>query len=183
MKRRTLLTAVMAAGATLAFQTQAVPPEGKGQGHSGKSHDNSNAGKQSHKGHSKQSQSKHSTTAYDSHGRNRAYFDDHRDSRGRLRDGDAYVGLIYAGITAATARRYAMGDGLRGYSSLPPGIRKNLARGKPLPPGIAKKMTPGPLLGQLPRHDGYEWRVAGTDLVLIATGTAVVADVLYDVFD
>lgn len=59
----------------------------------------------------------------------------------------------------------------------------NLARGKPLPPGIAKKMVPGSLLGRLPRHPGYEWRIAGTDLILISVATAVIADILYDVFD
>ena len=40
--------------------------------------------------------------------------------------------------------------------SLPPGIRKNLARGKPLPPGIAKKMVPGPMLRELPVYAGHE---------------------------
>lgn len=44
-------------------------------------------------------------------------------------------------------------------------------------------MVPGSLLGRLPRYPGYEWRVAGTDLILVAVATAVVADVLYDVFD
>ena len=66
---------------------------------------------------------------------------------------------------------------------LPPGIRKNLARGKPLPPGIAKKMVPGPMLRELPAYSGYEWRVYGSDLVLVALATGVVADVLAGVFD
>lgn len=68
-------------------------------------------------------------------------------------------------------------------ASSPPGIRKNLARGKPLPPGIAKKMVPGPMLARLPAYPGYEWRIAGSDLVLVAIATAVVADVLLNVFD
>src|SRR5690606_33591050 len=121
---------------------------------------------------------------YDERGRYYGYFDDHRGSRGRQRHDDAYLGALrIAGITAALAREYALDYGLCGYSTLPPGIRKNLARGKPLPPGIAKKMVPGSLLGRLPRHPGYEWRVAGTDLILISLATAVVADILYDVFD
>src|SRR3546814_12654007 len=66
------------------------------------------------------------------------------------------------------------------FRSLPPGIRKNLARGKPLPPGIQKKIVPGSLLSRLPRYSGYEWRVAGSDLILVAVATAVVADVLYE---
>ena len=73
--------------------------------------------------------------------------------------------------------------GATGYGSLPPGIRKNLARGKPMPPGIAKKMVPGAMLARLPVHPGYEWRVAGSDLILVAIATSVVADVLSGVFD
>ncbi|MGB3836547.1 anti-virulence regulator CigR family protein [Castellaniella sp.] len=120
---------------------------------------------------------------YDDKGRYFGYFDDHRDRHGRLQGDNLFGDLVYAGITAALAHRYALDFGLSGYSALPPGIRKNLARGKPIPPGIAKKMAPGPLLGRLPRYPGYEWRVAGTDLILVAVATAVVADVLYDVFD
>jgi hypothetical protein len=33
-----------------------------------------------------------------------------------------------------------------------------------------------------PQYDGYEWEVAGTDLILVAIGTAVVAEILTDVF-
>lgn len=120
---------------------------------------------------------------YDDQGRYYGYFDDHRDRRGRLRNDDMLGDLVYAGITAALAREYAADFGLRGYSSLPPGIRKNLARGKPIPPGIAKKVVPSSLLGRLPRHPGYEWRMAGTDLILISVATAVIADILYDVFE
>src|SRR3546814_1604788 len=97
-----------------------------------------------------------------------------------LRGGDIVTGLVYAGITAALAHGYALDYGLTGYSALPPGIRKNLARGKPLPPGIQKKIVPGSLLSRLPRYSGYEWRVAGSDLILVAVATAVVADVLYE---
>lgn len=41
-------------------------------------------------------------------------------------------------ISYTTARALAVNYGLTGYKALPPGIAKNLARGKPLPPGIAK---------------------------------------------
>ncbi|WP_205012759.1 anti-virulence regulator CigR family protein [Nitrosomonas sp. HPC101] len=120
---------------------------------------------------------------YDDRGRYYDYFDDHRDRYGHLRGDDLFGDLVYAGITAALAREYALDFGLGGYSTLPPGIRKNLARGKPLPPGIARKMAPGPMVSRLPRYPGYEWRVVGTDLILISVATAVVADILYDVFD
>lgn len=39
---------------------------------------------------------------------------------------------------AMLSPQLAVNLGLTGYQSLPPGIAKNLARGKPLPPGIAK---------------------------------------------
>ena len=102
---------------------------------------------------------------------------------GKDADTNVSVTLSTAGISISTARGYAVQAGATGYGSLPPGIRKNLARGKPLPPGIAKKMVPGPMLARLPVHPGYEWRVAGNDLILSAIATGIVADVLAGVFD
>lgn len=76
--------------------------------------------------------------------------------------------------------------GYRDYWSpgpaLPPGIQKNLARGKPLPPGIAKKLD-SRLLGRLPHYDGYEWRQAGTDLILVAIATGIIYEVLNGALD
>lgn len=95
---------------------------------------------------------------------------------------DLSIGLALAGISALTARNLALNVGSVGYAPLPPGIAKNLARGKPLPPGIAKKAVPASMLGQLPYHPGYEWQIAGSDLILIGIGTAIVADVLRNVF-
>lgn len=66
--------------------------------------------------------------------------------------------------------------------ALPPGIQKNLARGKPLPPGIAKKLD-GRLIGRLPHYDGYEWQQAGTDLILVALATGLIYEVLSGAFD
>lgn len=66
--------------------------------------------------------------------------------------------------------------------SLPPGIQKNLARGKPLPPGIAKKLD-GRLLGQLPHYEGYEWQQAGTDLILVAITSGIIYEVLNGAFN
>lgn len=81
--------------------------------------------------------------------------------------------------------RIVLGDNrnlIGNVSSLPPGIQKNLARGKPLPPGIAKKFD-NRLIGKLPRYDGYEWRQAGTDVVLVAIATGIVYEVLRNVLD
>lgn len=66
--------------------------------------------------------------------------------------------------------------------ALPPGIQKNLARGKPLPPGIAKKLD-GRLLGHLPHYDGYEWLQAGADLILVAVATGIIYEVLNGALD
>ncbi|WP_448090477.1 anti-virulence regulator CigR family protein [Pseudomonas azerbaijanoccidentalis] len=77
-------------------------------------------------------------------------------------------------------------DGYRDYWSpgpaLPPGIQKNLARGKPLPPGIAKKLD-GRLAGRLPHYDGYEWQQVGTDLILVALATGLIYEILDGAFD
>lgn len=67
-------------------------------------------------------------------------------------------------------------------SPLPPGIAKNLARGKPLPPGIAKNFD-GRVTSQLPHYDGYEWKRIGTDVVLVAIATGIVYEVLRNVLD
>jgi len=92
------------------------------------------------------------------------------------------VELAVAGVSFTAARELAVSYRYTGMKPLPPGIRKNLARGKPLPPGIAKRSLPAGMVAQLPVHAGYEWRVCGSDLVLVALATAVVADVLFDVF-
>jgi|TARA_R110000822_G_scaffold82153_12_gene194501 Ni/Co efflux regulator RcnB len=85
--------------------------------------------------------------------------------------------------SARQVRQWAIEDQLTGRKPLPPGIRKNLARGKPLPPGIARKMAPQPLLNRLPRYDGHDWQVVGTDLVLLNVATQVVVDVLMGVLE
>lgn len=90
---------------------------------------------------------------------------------------------VEADISFDGARRLAVSHGLTGYQSLPPGIAKNLARGKPLPPGIAKRAVPASMLGQLPYYPGYEWQIVGKDLVLIALSTAVVTAIINGVFD
>ena len=59
----------------------------------------------------------------DDRGRYYDYFDDHRDRRGHLRSDGGFGDLVFAGISAALAREYALGYGLKGYSTLPPGWR------------------------------------------------------------
>lgn len=86
-------------------------------------------------------------------------------------------------ISVDQARGLAVSYGLVGYQSLPPGIAKNLARGKPLPPGIAKKMVPGNMLTSLPHYPGYDWYMVGNDLVLVAATTLIVNTILEGVFN
>lgn len=67
--------------------------------------------------------------------------------------------------------------------ALPPGIRKNLQRGKPLPPGIARHWLDGRLERELPRYPGHEWVRVGSDLVLVSVATRLINEVLYDIFN
>lgn len=63
---------------------------------------------------------------------------------------------------------------------LPPGMQKRLARGKPLPPGIAKQF-PNELRGRMPHRPGYDYRVVGSDVMLVEVATGVIVDLLKDV--
>ncbi|SFO99313.1 anti-virulence regulator CigR family protein [Pseudomonas borbori] len=99
---------------------------------------------------------------------------------------DGNVGVQLSGPSIDIGRvRIVLGDNrqlIGRVSSLPPGIAKNLARGKPLPPGIAKNFD-GRVASQLPRYDGYEWKQAGTDVILVAIATGIVYEVLRNVLD
>ena len=142
---------------------------GGGQGNSG-NHGNGNAGNHGN-GNAGNHGNKHNN-GQDNPGKSDKSF---KNSKDVGNDVDARVSFDHA-------RHLALNYGLTGYDSLPPGIAKNLARGKPLPPGIAKKTVPASMLGQLPSYPGYEWRVVGDDLVLIALSTAIVTSVINGVF-
>lgn len=74
------------------------------------------------------------------------------------------------------------GNGKRKHKDLPPGIARNLARGKRLPPGIAKQALPYNLRRELPPpRDGYERIVVAGKVLLVELATQVVRDVLTDV--
>jgi hypothetical protein len=99
-----------------------------------------------------------------------------------LREQASVADIVFSEIEKRLIREYYAA---RGYAaaadSLPPGIRKKLARGKPLPPGIAKRFLPGELESQLPMHGGTARRVVGNDIVLVAVATGVILDILFDV--
>lgn len=165
MGKRRGLTAVLATLVSFSLFTAPVmanPGNGNGNGHGGgQGNSSGNHGNNGQKGNPAQKNNGSS---------------DHRKNFGKPDHVDS-------DISFATARHLAVNYGLTGYDSLPPGIAKNLARGKPLPPGIAKKTVPASMLGQLPYYPGYEWKIVGDDLVLIALSTAVVTAIINGVFD
>ena len=64
---------------------------------------------------------------------------------------------------------------------LPPGIAKNVARGKPLPPGIAKRALPAELLAVAPKVDkDVSFAIVGEAVVALRSG--VVIDIMAGVF-
>ena len=65
---------------------------------------------------------------------------------------------------------------------LPPGIQKNLQRGKQLPPGIAKQALPAGLISQLPPPPkGFERIELSGKVLLVEIATQVIHDVLEDI--
>jgi Ni/Co efflux regulator RcnB len=71
--------------------------------------------------------------------------------------------------------------GHKGYKGLPPGIAKNLQRGKPLPPGIAKQHLPDGLRHALPApHSGYERLIIDGKVLLVEIATGIIHDILMD---
>ncbi|MGD9424881.1 anti-virulence regulator CigR family protein [Pantoea sp. NSTU24] len=114
---------------------------------------------------------------------NQGRHDDKPKERQQERKNHGQPDRVSADLSFSRARTLAVNSGLVGYPSLPPGIAKNVARGKPLPPGIAKKSLPASMVNELPYYPGYEWRAVGNDLVLIALSTAIVTAVINGVFD
>jgi hypothetical protein len=98
------------------------------------------------------------------------------------RESASVAEIVFSEVEKRLIREY-YGDRahVADVDSLPPGIRKRLARGKPLPPGIAKRFLPGELESRLPVHAGTVRRVVGADVVLVAAATGVVLDILFDV--
>lgn len=76
----------------------------------------------------------------------------------------------------------AQGKGKHKHKDLPPGIAKNLARGKPLPPGIAKQHLPDGLAHALPAPPrGYERIIVDGKVLLVEIATQVIHDILSDI--
>lgn len=74
------------------------------------------------------------------------------------------------------------GGGKNKHKGLPPGIAKNLSRGKPLPPGIAKQRLPDGLVHALPAPPrGYERIIVDGKVLLVEVATQVIHDILTDI--
>lgn len=83
---------------------------------------------------------------------------------------------------ASNDRGNRRGNGRGRNGGLPPGIARNLERGKPLPPGIAKQYLPADVLVRLPTlDDGLDYVIAAGKLLLVEAATEVVREVLIDV--
>lgn len=99
-------------------------------------------------------------------------------------DGElATIRAYYQNASTKSAHSGGMGMGMGGgLSALPPGIAKNLARGKPLPPGIAKQVLPTALQSLLPpAPNGYERIIVAGKILLVAIATQVIVDVITDI--
>ena len=78
-------------------------------------------------------------------------------------------------------REYYASHPVAGARALPPGIRRNLERGKELPPGIAKKVAPQELQSQVGVPEGFELVEVGLDVLLVEVATNIIHDVLMDI--
>jgi hypothetical protein len=105
----------------------------------------------------------------------------------QLLPGTGHVGVVFTEDEVRVIRDYYEEKGAtergKGHKKgLPPGIAKNLERGKPLPPGIAKRSLPADLEGRLPRlPEGYERILVDGRVLLIEVATRVIRDILTDV--
>jgi len=103
---------------------------------------------------------------------------------------DASVGIVFtqeeARIIASWYddhgdRSEVRGNGKGKPKGLPPGIAKNLARGKSLPPGIHRQQLPGGLVDILPPPPrGFERVIVDGRVLLVEVATQVIHDVLVD---
>ena len=105
----------------------------------------------------------------------------------KLLPGAGHVSVVFSEDEVRVIRDYykdreARSPGKGKNKGLPPGIAKNLQRGKPLPPGIAKRSLPDDLERRLPRlPEGYERILVDGRVLLIEVATRVIRDILTDV--
>ena len=87
------------------------------------------------------------------------------------------ISAWYRDHESAASRRNGKGKS----KDLPPGIAKNLVRGKPLPPGIANQYLADGLRQTLPAPpSGYERIIVDGKVLLVEITTRVIHDILTD---
>ena len=101
--------------------------------------------------------------------------------RGRDRGTQVAVDIVFSMGDREAIRDFYQARPAIGAEGLPPGIRKRLARGKPLPPGIAKRGIPDALAPALTVPQGYDVVEVGWDVLLVEVATGIIHDVLMDV--
>lgn len=102
-----------------------------------------------------------------------------RGNRGR--EAEATAGITLSVEVKTQIQQFYGSRPASGIEGLPPGIRRNLERGKALPPGIAKKSAPPELRAALQLSAGYELVEVGLDVFLVEVATSIIHDVLMDV--
>ena len=103
-----------------------------------------------------------------------------RGNNGGGSNSSVSVAVVFRDSDRVTFRDYFASHKITAQA-LPPGIAKNVARGKPLPPGIAKRAVPADLLAIGPRVDrDVSFSIVGN--VVVATRSGVVIDGLAGVF-
>ncbi len=109
------------------------------------------------------------------------------------KSGSISTGDLLATIISATERAL-IGDYVRKAKSssqglppglagrpLPPGLQKHIDRTGRLPPGLEKRRLPSGLRDRLPYRTGQDYRVVGTDIVLIEIATGLILDIMQGV--
>ena len=90
------------------------------------------------------------------------------------------VSVVFRSSDQVTFRNYVATHRIVAQA-LPPGIAKNVARGKPLPPGIAKRAVPADLIVLGPKL-APDVTLAIVGPLVVALRSGVVIDILKDIF-
>lgn len=104
--------------------------------------------------------------------------DDHQGNHERS-VAELLVDVVFGAVAEQEVRSYFQANPYD-VQALPPGIARNLERGKPLPPGIAKRYAPDALVTRLPTYPGYEVVIADRNVLLVEAATQIIADVIYN---
>ncbi|MCC4265306.1 anti-virulence regulator CigR family protein [Oceanimonas baumannii] len=164
MNRQMIVASMLLAG--LALPVQAQPPEGKGPDHAPGRHKEQQWQREDNRHHKEWREHREDRSEY-------------RQQRDRRYERDLNIDELFLRRVFREHRDWLdYGD----RRSLPPGIAKNLRRGKPLPPGIAKRFDPR-LRERLPYYEGYEWRRVDNKAVLVDLATENVRYILEDILN